>query len=202
MKKTPLILSIIALVGVVVLFILNFTGSKGQASVQETQTTEQSGAIAYFYIDKVIEGYDMANDLNSVVETKINSINEEVNRRGNKLQTDVNAYQEKINKGLYTRSVAEVQAQKLQEEEIAFQNYANEKQIEINEELTVLQNQIADAINAYVLKYNEEMKYDLIISTSGSIIAQPVVTGSAALDITEALIAGLNEEYIQTKKEK
>ena len=63
----------------------------------------------------------MANDLRSVVESKAQGIQEEMNRRGNSLQKDVNAFQEKINKGLLTRSTAEIQGQNLEEEEKRFQ---------------------------------------------------------------------------------
>ena len=33
------------------------------------------GAIVYFNLDTILNDYDMANDLRSVVETKVNSIN-------------------------------------------------------------------------------------------------------------------------------
>ena len=66
----------------------------------------------------------MANDLRSVVETKVGSINQEVNRRGSKLEKDIKAFQDKIDKGLLTRSVAEVQSNDLQKRQNDFQQYA------------------------------------------------------------------------------
>jgi Skp family chaperone for outer membrane proteins len=60
-------------------------------------------------------------------------------------------------------------------------------------------NQIADAINTYIQKYNEVKQFSMIISTQGDILAAPVVTADPELDITDELIAGLNEEYIKTK---
>ena len=151
---------------------------------------------------RVLAEYDMANDLNSVVETKINSINQEVNRRGSKLEKDIAAFQDKINKGLLTQSVAEQQSKKLAEQQNSFQQYAAQKQQEIMEEQQVMTNQLADAINNFIVKFNEEKKYAMILATQGDILPSPVVTADPELDITDALIEGLNADYIKTKNAK
>ena len=201
MKNTPLILSVIALVAVAALGIIQLTSNKsnnaptaaGEASVAAP------GSIVYFNLDRVLKEYDMANDLSSVVETKVQSIQEEVNRRGNKLQKDINAFQDKINKGTITSASAAVQQDKLQQQNNEFQNYAAQKQQEIAEEQQVMMNQIGDAIKSFLDKFNEDKKYGMIISTQGDILPAPVVTGDASLDITDEIIAGLNEEYVKNK---
>ena len=194
MKNTPLVLSIIALAGVVALCIAKLT--EGSASVE---TVAQKGSIVYFSLDRVLSEYDMANELRSAVESKVQGIQQEVNRRGNKLQKEGNDLQEKISKGLITRSTAEVQAQKLQQQQVDFQNYAQKKEQEIAEEQTVMMNQIGDAIKKYVDKMNETWEYALILTTQGDVLPAPVVAGDPALDITDVLLAGLNEEYVKTK---
>ena len=141
----------------------------------------------------------MANDLRSVVETKVQNIQAEVNRKGKKLENDVLEFQNKIDKGLMTRSVAEVQGQKLQQQELEFNNYAAQKQQEIQEEQVVMMNQLGDAIKTYLVKYNEEKQYAMILTNSGG---APVITADQALDITDDVLAGLNEEYIKSKNEK
>ncbi len=201
MKNTPLILSVIALVAVAALGIIQLTSNKsnnapaaaGEASVAAP------GSIVYFNLDRVLKEYDMANDLSSVVETKVQGIQEEVNRRGNKLQKDINAFQDKINKGTITSASAAVQQDKLQQQNNEFQNYAAQKQQEIAEEQQVMMNQIGDAIKTFLDKFNEDKKYGMIISTQGDILPAPVVTGDASLDITDEIIAGLNEEYVKNK---
>ena len=78
-------------------------------------------------------------------------------------------------------------------------NYAAQKQQEIQEEQVVMMNQLGDAIQTYLEKYNAEKQYAMIITNSGG---APVITADASLDITEDVLAGLNEEYIKTKNEK
>lgn len=194
MKRTSFILSLIAVATMAV-----SCNNTPAATEAQAEANAQKGAIVYFNLDTVLNEYDMANDLKSVVDTKVQSINEEVNRRGNKLQKEVNAFQEKIDKGLLTRSVAEVQSQKLQEQQNEFQNYAAQKQQEIYEEQSVMINQIYDAVNAYVAKYNEEKQYAMILAVQGDILQIPVVTGDPDLNITQELIDGLNAEYVKTK---
>ena len=207
MKKLPLILSIIALAGVIALAIVNFTkgDAKKPAAVETSDAAALKGEIVYFNMDRVLQEYDMANDLSSVFQTKANSISEEVTRRQNRLQRDANSFQDKVNKGLMTQSTAQVQYQKLQEQDQSFQTYAAQKQQEIAEEQQVMMNQIYDAIKTFVDQYNQEMGYAMIIATGSSPIISgdncptPVVTGEASRDITDALIEGLNAAYVQQK---
>ena len=202
MKNTPLILSIVALIAAILVGILQLTSGNGKAATvaaEGTETVAAKGATVYFNLDRVLNEYDMANDLSSVVETKVQSIQQEITRRGNNLQKKANDFQEKIDKGLITRSVAEVQAQKLQQEQNDFNTYAAQKQQEIAEEQQVMMNQIGDAIKKFIDKFNEEKQFALIISCQGDVLPAPVVTGDASLDITDAVIAGLNEEYVKNK---
>ncbi|MGM9736753.1 MAG: OmpH family outer membrane protein [Candidatus Cryptobacteroides sp.] len=204
MKKTSLVLSIISLVATVVLGILLFTVGKSEgngnvASGEVSGTPAQKGDIVYIDLDRILMEYDMANDLRSVVETKVQNIQAEVNRRGKKLENDVKAFQEKIDKGLMTRSVAEVQGQKLQQQEAEFNNYAAQKQQEIQEEQVVMMNQLGDAIQTFLDKYNEQKQYAMILTNQGG---APVITADQSLNITEEVLAGLNEEYVKNKNKK
>jgi len=200
MKKTPLVLSVMALVCALgIPQLTSCSENKAAAPVAEEQGTAPKGSVVYFNLDRVLSEYDMANELRTAVESKVQGISDEVNRRGNKLQSDVNSFQEKLDKGLITRSVAEVQSQQLGQRQQEFQNYAAQKQQEINEEQTVMMNQIGDAIKKFLDKFNETAGYSMIIANSGDILPSPVAAADTTLDITDAILKGLNEEYVKTK---
>ena len=197
MKKIALILSA---VGMILMAASCKTGNNAAASEgSAVNEGPAAGAIVYFNLDRILDEYDMANDLRSVVETKVGSIQQEINRRGSKLEKDVKAFQDKIDKGLLTRSVAEVQGQKLQEQQNSFQQYAAQKQQEMAEEQQVMLNQIADAIKTFLGEYNAEKKYAMIISTQGSVLPAPVACANPELDITDDILQGLNAAYVKTK---
>lgn len=214
MKKTTHILSALAVSAVVAFGAVSCNQTKGEAAEsQAADTTEAAetapkGAIVYLDMTRVMAEYDMANDLRTVVETKVQNIQAEITRREKNLTNAVTKYQEKVQKGLMTRTVAETEAAKLQNQEIEFNNYANQKNNEINEELLVMNNQINDAIATFVKKYNEEKQYAMIIVTQSDAegdgvvnLSAPVLTADPALDITDEVLAGLNEEYIASKNE-
>ena len=62
-----------------------------------------------------------------------------------------------------------------------------------------MMNQLGDAIQTFLQKYNEEKQYSMILTNQGG---APVITADPALDITEDVLAGLNAEYIRNKDNK
>ena len=213
MKKTSHILSAIAMSAVVAFGAVSCnqtkTADNAATSAETADSCAPKGAIVYIDMTRVMAEYDMVNDLTAVVETKRNEIQAEITRRETNLANAITKYQEKVQKGLMTRSVAEVEAEKLQKQEIEFTNYANQKNNEINEELLVMNNQINDAIGTFVAKYNAEKKYAMILVSQGDVpgdgivtLSAPVLTADPSLDITNEVLAGLNEEYIASKNAK
>ena len=210
MKNASLVISVISLIAAITFGVLFLTNGNKNAEApvegEATEVTASKGDIVYIDLDRIIMDYDMANDLRSVVETKVQSIQAEITRRENNLTSAVNKYQEKMEKGLMTRSTAEYEAQKIQNQEIEYQNYANQKNNEINEELLVMNNQINDAIASFIAKYNKEKQYAMILLSQGDAdddgivnLGTPVLTADPSLDITNDVLAGLNAEYIASK---
>jgi len=198
MKKNLILFGAAALVAIAVSCNQNQTAAPAGTAAKDSVAV--AGSIVYFNMDKVMEGYDMANDLNSVFETKTSGIQAEIDRRGKKLEKDAADFQNKVDKGLLTQSVAQAQYQKLQEQQQSYQQYVVTKQQEMAEEQQVMMNQIANAIAEYVAEYNETRGYAMILASAGSILSTPVVTADPKLDITEDLLAGLNAAYIKTKE--
>ena len=198
MKKTLLIFGAAAVMALAVSCNQNTANESQAAPAQDS--TAVAGSIVFFNVDALTNGYDMANDLKSVFETKANGIQAEIDRRGKKLEKDATDFQNKVDKGLLTTSVAQAQYQKLQQQQQEYQEYAVRKQQEMAEEQQVMMNQIANAIAEFVTEYNETHHYALILTTQGDILPLPVVCGDARLDITEDLLAGLNAAYIKTKE--
>lgn len=199
MKKTIKFLSALAICAATVSCNEQKTTETVTKQADSTVYVAAQGAIVYVDLDVILARYDMANELSSVVETKVQNIQAEVTRRGKKLESAAKDFQEKMEKGLMTRSAAEVQAQKLQQQETEFNTYAAQKQQEIQEEQMVMMNQIGDAIKTYIEKYNAEKQYAMILTSQGG---APVITADPSLNITEDVIAGLNAEYIANKNKK
>ena len=197
MKKNLILFGAAALLAFAVSCNQNQAAAPADSAAKDSVAV--AGSIVYFNMDKVMEGYDMANDLNSVFETKTSGIQAEIDRRGKKLEKDAADFQNKVDKGLLTQSVAQAQYQKLQEQQQSYQQYVVNKQQEMAEEQQVMMNQIANAIAEYVAEFNQEHNYAMILATAGNILSTPVVTADPKLDITDILLSGLNAAYIKTK---
>ena len=206
MKKNVIILSIAALAAALTLCSCNQTGpgKTGEGAQNDSTAVSQfNGKIVYYDADRLTAEYDMANDKLSALEAKVKGIQNEITRRENNLKAEMNSFQQKYEKGLLMRSVAEEQGAQLQKKQQDYQAYAMRKQDEIAEEQAVTMRQVYDAINTYIQKFNEEHHYSMILATTsgaqGGLLSVPVTSADPALDITDDLLKGLNEEYVKAK---
>lgn len=156
-----------------------------------------TGEIVYIQMDTLINNYDMFNDLRSQLENKFNSIQTELNKKSRAFENDVKDFQEKMNKGLLTRSQAEAQQNELLSREQELQLFTQQKQMEMAEEESVMVNRVMDAIKTYVASYNETHQYALILTTS--VTSNIVLAGDPSRDITQDVLKGLNEAYIKNR---
>ncbi|MBQ6310874.1 MAG: OmpH family outer membrane protein [Bacteroidales bacterium] len=166
---------------------------KTDNTVSEGQSVApQAGSIVYIQLDSIVAKYDMYNDLKSKLEEKVQKIQNELQQKGRAWERDVKDFQNKIQKGLMTQSEAEEKNRVLTNRQADLQNLSSQKEAEIAEENAVMMNKVMDAVETFVKKYNDEKKYSMILTG--------VFLGDPALDITNDIIEGLNEEYVSSKK--
>ncbi len=196
MKHT---LSILAVAVAAVMFASSCNSTQSAPANQAVQAgeTAPAGSIVYIQMDSLVNQYDMFNDLRSEFEAKVEAIQEDLRKKGNAFEKSANDFQNKLNKGLLTRSQAETQQQALMQREQDLRNLTGQKQMEMQEEEAVMLRRVMDAIQTYLNKYNETHNYALILTSSAS---NPVIVGNPSLDITNDVLKGLNAEYIQSKK--
>ena len=200
MKKTPLILSIIAVVVALAALAMEFIGCDGKnkpADISGQGTSAVAGDVVYLQIDSLVLNYDMYNDLMSAFQTKAVGVQDDLQKKGRKLESDMKAFESQIQKGLLTRSAAETQQNSLLQRQQKLQEEAAQKQQELSEEEFVLNNQVMDAIKTFLTEYNEEHQFALILTTSAA--SNSVIEGSTSLDITADVLAGLNDAYIKVR---
>lgn len=167
------------------------------AAVEGNPVTAAAGDIVYIQLDKIVMSYDMYNDLIGELDAKKQTIENDINKKGRKLESDMKSFENQINKGLLTRSAAEKQQQALLERQQELQNLAQQKQNEILEENNVMMNRVMDAIRTYLVSFNADHQFAAILSTTDA--TNVIMVGSPALDITDAVLEGLNAEYVKNR---
>ena len=98
MKKTIKFLSALAICAATVSCNQQKTAETVTRQADSTVYVAAQGAIVYVDLDVILARYDMANELSSVVETKVQNIQAEVTRRGQKLEKAAKDLQEKMEK--------------------------------------------------------------------------------------------------------
>lgn len=209
MKKTPLILSIIALAVALCAAVMSVIKPdfKKKKTVEEAvditdtgKITAVAGDIVYVQLDSLIANYDMYNDLMTAFQSKAQGIQDDLAKRGRRLESDAKAFENQVQKGLLTRSAAEEQQNKLMQRQQNLANDAAKKEAELQEEQAVLNNQVYYAVKEFIESYNAEHQYSLILTTSG--VTNTVLNVNPGLDITADVLKGLNEEYIKNRNNK
>jgi outer membrane protein len=197
MKKISVVLYVVLFAAVALLFVLHFTGgSKGNASGTHVSGKPGEG-IAYVNIDTVIINFDMANDRKNDLMAKQKSAEAELNSKGVAYQKGVSDYQDKVNKGLVTRSAAQQIEQALLQQQQELVNLRDKLQQDLMEEQNVMNRQVIDYITRFLAENKSDYNYQYILGKSfGSL----VLYSDEGLDITKQVLAALNKKYKSEKK--
>ena len=108
------------------------------------------GDIAYFNIDSLVSRYDMYIDLRAAYEQKAKKADTELTSKGRSLENDVRDYQDKIQKGLVTRSQAQSIEENLNKKQQSFMQHRDQVMSELAEEEQVMLNRIHYSITEYL----------------------------------------------------
>ncbi|MDY6801339.1 MAG: OmpH family outer membrane protein [Bacteroidota bacterium] len=207
MKKISLWLNIILIVAVAGIYILYFTG-EGKGTVADTSVTEEevdgeiigrSFSIAYVNIDTIISDYQFFVDKRDDLNQKMGESEAELQLKSRNFEREVRDFQEQMNKGLITRTKAQMLQQELAQKEQEL--YATRDNIaqQLSEEEQVMLRQGLDRIMKFLEEYNKEHNYQYVLSkTFGS----QVLFADKSLNITRDVLNGLNEQYQEENKKK
>jgi outer membrane protein len=193
--KNTLILSVLAVAGT--LFISGC--GKNQAGAVVEKSNDVKTSIAYVELDTVIARFDMAKDKATELEEKTKNSEAELTSKSQAFDRDVRDYQNKVQKGLITRATAAEMEQTLQQQQQTLLARRDEMAYNLNEESLVAQRQVLEYINQYLTEFNADHGYEYILAKQ---FPGPILFSDTSLDITEAVVTGLNTKYNAEKTKK
>jgi outer membrane protein len=199
MKKLPLILSIVSIVAVAILFVLEFSEKEENSAVNNVAGSEQSDShgIAYVEVDTLIFNFGYYKDLSADLLSKQQKKESELNAKGKEYQTGVNDYQDKVNKGLVTRATAAQMQQALMQQQQDLVNLRDQMQYDLAEEEQVMNRKVLEYIYNFLEEYTKDNNYQYILGKS---FGGQVMYSDTTYDITDDVLAKLNEKYAAEKK--
>lgn len=193
MKGSSIIVSLVALVAVIILYVLHFTADN-EAEVQTVRervsASDGSLKIAYVKADSVILNYDMAQALHDDFTKKQEAYNTEYGSKRQSFEKEAASFQEKLQRGGFLteqRAVQERDRLVGKEQEILKLDQDLSKRLA---EMQADNNrQILDSLMNYLKDYNKIGKYDYIFNGSNILI------GEEAHNLTSEVLQALNERY-------
>ena len=200
MKHISTLLSLLALIGVGVLFYLHFAGEKKverPAISSDVSAQQKDFRIAYFDIDSLQEKYEYFKDASGEIRAKESSVTSQLNALQDSYQKRVKELQEKsptmtqAEGEAAQREYAQMQ-QKYQQRQVSLEQDLKKHQIEL---MTTVRNKIEN----YLKEYNKQKGYAFILSYEPGFM---LYYKDSVYDITDDVINGLNSEYQQEKGKK
>lgn len=191
-----LILSVIAIIGLVFLFVMNFTNNNDPKEEQQIMampvSSSGSNSIVFINSDLILEQYLMVDKMAKQLESERQKKDADISAQQKAYEQDAQYFQQQVQE----QAISEQSAQQIYEQlmmkqqelyELQEQYTAELAQKEYNMNLVLL-----DSVRNYVSRLNAKYKYDYILSynTAGNIIL-----AKDTFDITLPVIEGLNLEY-------
>lgn len=201
-SKILLICNAVLLLGLIGIYVLHFTGTgtKSKHNADATAPLQKEGGltIAYVNTDTLLAKYQYAIDM----EKELLAYKDQQEALGRKqMEQFQNDYQD------YLKNGANLTLTQQQQKEAELKQRA-ERMSTLEQELTakIMERQMAEntkllnAIFAFIREYNNEnQQFDIILRKTFN--DSPTLYLNPAMDITDEIVEGLNEEYKNLKKD-
>jgi outer membrane protein len=192
-KNLSLIMNGVLAVAVIVLYVLHFNGkSTGQTTAEEEAASASMGLpnIAYVNSDTLLEHYDFFKDKRVELEEKQKKLESEFQNRARGLENEIANFQQTANN--MTMAQAKAVEEDLMRKRQNLMQYQQTLAGQLQQSEAEVSEALYDNLAQYLQEYGKEKDFKLVLTyTKGS----GVLYASDSLDITQQVIAGLNEKY-------
>jgi len=198
-KINPILIALnaVMLVGIIILFILHFTGSGSKSNPLSGAVEKASKgniSVAFVNNDSILSSYELVKKMRADLEAKGRRLEGEVAAKQKAFEKDAAYFQEQVaKKAISEQSAQEIYGQLQQNQQQIYQlrdKYAAElQQSEMDMNVSLL-----DSVMNFLNRYNEKYKFDYILGfTKGG----NILYANDTLDVTGDVIKELNLEYIE-----
>ncbi len=202
-KCLQTIINVVLLAALVVLFILHFTGigtkSRVNPNAKPAMVTEGGVLkVAYINTDTLNAKYEYIQDLEKELKAFSDAKEKNYKKQMKDFESD---YQNFIKTGAQlTLSQQQAKEAELKQRAEKLAGLEQEISVQIAKKQLADNEKMVNAVYAFIREYNAaNQQFNLILAKSGA--SSPVLYGDEAMDITDEIINGLNEEYRSLKKD-
>ncbi len=155
-----------------------------------------SGRFAFVDLDTISLKYNFINDQAKSLKARYDGLNSQYENMVMSFQEEYKRFQESVNAGIAPQAQLEQKQAELQKKNNEIIQKENQiKNLEM--EMEKVKSETMVKVNEYIARYNNEYNYDFIFSRTS--LVNTMVFANPALNITNEVINGLNDEYAKKK---
>lgn len=167
--------------------------AEGEAATTQTVTGSD---VAYVRVEYVLAESDIYKTEGVALQEKTQKAQNSWAQKEQNLQYEAVQLQEKYQKGLITTADAQKQQESIEKKISNYQTSAQKEAETLDEENYVFSNRTQDLILRAIQSINADKKYKMVVNSTALLDADP------SLDISDAVLAKVNELYAAEKNEK
>lgn len=191
-------ISILALIGVIVLFILFFLPKKNTIENTPAKSIDHV-TFAFVNTDTIWEKYDFVLDVQVDLANLEKIYQNQYATAVSNFQKEYNDYLKKGTAGLLTLNEQKATEEKLTKKQQDISEMENQLSQKLLEQKTLKNQEVHDTIVHHIARYNKSKNYTFIFEKS---FGGGLLFANEALDITNDILTGLNKEYEEISKAK
>lgn len=190
-------MNVVLLIAVIVLYVLHFTGETKKEEVAETEQAPTESqfsnlSIAYVNSDSLLKNYDFFKKIEKDLTAKRDKLNKEYQNRAMGLQKEIENFQRTA--GNMTISQARAVEEDLKKKQQNLMMYQDQLTQQLMKDEADKNAELYDKVSEYLREYGKNKNLHIVLTyTKGS----GILYADDMLDITDEVIAGLNEAYQQ-----
>lgn len=193
MKNVSAILNVILVIAVAFLFYKQFAGDTKVEAISNTGENSISFdnvAIAYVDSDSLLANYKLTEEIANKLAEKQSKFEKEYQNRADGLQSEINDFQRTASN--LTMAQGKALEESLMKKQQNLMRYQESLNMQLRQEEAKLNEDLYDNVSAFLKEYGKKNDLQLVLTYSRG---SGVLYANQGLDISKAVIEGLNKEY-------
>jgi outer membrane protein len=194
------LLGLILLAGLIVLYVLHFTGRNASGAQPPMALQKASGkqlSVVFVNLDSLNKHYEYVEVLRKDLEGTGKRLQTEVLSEQAALEKEANEFQRQMAANIIPEEKAKVIYEQLMQKQQALMQKKDRFTQQVAEQEMNMNLKLIDSVTNFLKRYNRQYQFDYIM---GFKAGGEILVSNDTLDVTKSVLSELNSEYRQRKK--
>lgn len=189
-----LALNVLMLIGLIILYVLHFTGGKTSNTMSGALEKASSGTVKVAFVnnDSILTNYELVKKMRADLQAKGLRFEKEIAAKQAAFEKDAAYFQEQVQKKTISEQSAQEIYLQLQQNQQKVYDMRDKLAAELQQSEMDMNVALLDSVMNFLQRYNEKYKFDYILgfNKGGNILL-----ANDTLDLTKNVLEEMNIEY-------